>query len=136
MTLVEFLQARLTEDELIALAAVDSSPQWRASYDYRDVKDEHGHYVIQADARHPSVEQADCERSRDSPINGQLSTITRLTNKPSRGVGHPQLHFETLCDRVSACTGRISLGMSLICRPRSKRAISRRDRGRARCDTT
>lgn len=58
MTLVEFLQARLAEDELIALAAIDGSPQWRSSYDYRDVKDEHGHYVIQADARHPNVQQA------------------------------------------------------------------------------
>lgn len=58
MTLVEFLQARLAEDELTALAAVDGSPQWHNSHLYRDVKDEHGHYVIQADSRHPSVEQA------------------------------------------------------------------------------
>jgi len=57
MTLVEFLQARLAEDELIALAAVDGSPQWRSSYDYRDVKDEQGHYVIQADSRHPNLQQ-------------------------------------------------------------------------------
>lgn len=28
MTLVEFLQARLAEDELTTLAAVDGSPQW------------------------------------------------------------------------------------------------------------
>jgi hypothetical protein len=66
MTLVEFLQARLSEDELIALAAVDGSPQWRSSYDYRDVKDEQGHYVVQADARHPSVEQA-AHMARHSP---------------------------------------------------------------------
>jgi hypothetical protein len=58
MTLVEFLQTRLAEDELTALAAVDGSPQWQASYQYRDVKDEHGHYVVQADSRYPSLEQA------------------------------------------------------------------------------
>ena len=58
MTPVEFLQARLAEDELTALAAIDSSPRWRASYPYRDVKDDDGHYVVQADSRHPSVEQA------------------------------------------------------------------------------
>ena len=58
MTLVEFLQARLAEEELTALAAVDSSPRWRASYSYRDVKDDDGHYVVQADSRHPSIEQA------------------------------------------------------------------------------
>ncbi|PZS13677.1 MAG: hypothetical protein DLM57_16100 [Pseudonocardiales bacterium] len=58
MTLVEFLQARLAEDELIALAATDGSQQWRTHYDYRDVKDEDGHYVVQADTRRPSLEQA------------------------------------------------------------------------------
>ena len=58
MTLVEFLQARLAEDELTALAAVDGSPRWWGSYDYRDVKDEEGHYIVQADSRHPSVQQA------------------------------------------------------------------------------
>ena len=58
MTLVEFLQARLAEDELTALAAVDGSPRWRTNFDYRDVKDEHGHYVVEADSRHPSLEQA------------------------------------------------------------------------------
>lgn len=58
MTQVEFLMARLAEDELTALAAVDGSPRWRSNYQYRDVKDEDGHYVVQADSRHPSIEQA------------------------------------------------------------------------------
>lgn len=58
MTVVEFLQARLADDELTALAATDGSPRWRSRYDYRDVKDEQGHYVVQADTRHPSLEQA------------------------------------------------------------------------------
>jgi hypothetical protein len=66
VTLVEFLQARLAEDELTALAAVDGSPRWRASYDYRDVKDDEGHYVVQADSLHPSVEQA-AHIARHSP---------------------------------------------------------------------
>lgn len=58
MTMVEFLQARLAEDDLIALTATDGSPQWMTLYDYRDVKDDEGHYVVQADTRHPSLEQA------------------------------------------------------------------------------
>lgn len=58
MTLLEFLQARLIEDELTALAAVDGSPAWRSSLAFRDVKDELGHYVVEADRQHPSVEQA------------------------------------------------------------------------------
>jgi hypothetical protein len=58
VTLVEFLQARLAEDELTALAAVDGTPRWRPSYDYRDVKDDEGHYVVQADSRYPSIQQA------------------------------------------------------------------------------
>lgn len=58
MTLLEFLQARLTEDELTALAAIEGSPQWRSSLSFRDVKDEHGHFVVEADRHHPSVEQA------------------------------------------------------------------------------
>ncbi len=58
MTLLEFLQARLTEDELTALAAIDGSPSWRSSLEFRDVKDHDGHYVVAADRHHPSVEQA------------------------------------------------------------------------------
>jgi hypothetical protein len=58
LTLLEFLQARLTEDELTALAAVDGSPSWRSSLTFRDVKDEDGRYVVEADRQHPSVEQA------------------------------------------------------------------------------
>lgn len=57
MTLLEFLDARLTEDELTALAAIEGSPVWRSSLSFRDVKDEAGHYVIAADRHHPSVEQ-------------------------------------------------------------------------------
>lgn len=58
MTLLEFLQARLTEDELTALAAIDGSPAWRSSLDFRDVKDDNGRFVIEADRKHPSVGQA------------------------------------------------------------------------------
>jgi len=58
MTVVEFLEARVAEDELTAQAAVDGSPSWRVFYDYRDVKDADGHYVVQADGSYPSAEQA------------------------------------------------------------------------------
>ena len=57
LTLLEFLQARLTEDELTALAAVDGSPEWRNSLTFRDVKDENGRFIVEADREHPSVEQ-------------------------------------------------------------------------------
>lgn len=66
MTLLEFLQARLTEDELTALAAVDGSPTWRSSLDYRDVKDDLGHYVVEADPLRPSLGQA-AHIARHSP---------------------------------------------------------------------
>lgn len=58
VTLLEFLQARLTEDELTALAAIEGSPLWRSSLSFRDVKDDDGRYIIAADRRHPSAEQA------------------------------------------------------------------------------
>lgn len=58
MTIVEFLEARLTEDELAAHAATDASPEWQAYYDYRDVRDLDGHFVVQADSRHPTTAQA------------------------------------------------------------------------------
>jgi hypothetical protein len=76
MTLVEFLQARLAEDELTALAAIDGSPRWHASHLYRDVKDENGHYVVQADSRHPSVEQA-AHIARQSPARALAEVETK-----------------------------------------------------------
>jgi hypothetical protein len=58
MTLTEFLEARITEDELTTQAAVEFSPDWRAQLDFRDVKDDTGHYVVVADGLTPRVEQA------------------------------------------------------------------------------
>jgi len=58
MTIVEFLEARLAEDELTAQAAIDGAADWRAFYAYRDVKDVDGHYVIVADSKYPTVGQA------------------------------------------------------------------------------
>lgn len=58
MTIIEFLEARISEDELAAHAAIDTIPDWLAHYDYRDVKDADGHYVVQADSRYPSTAQA------------------------------------------------------------------------------
>jgi Family of unknown function (DUF6221) len=66
MTIVEFLEARLTEDELAANAATDASPEWQAYYDYRDVKDLDGHFVVQADSHHPTTAQA-AHIARHSP---------------------------------------------------------------------
>ena len=58
MTLVEFLEARLAEDEFIAGAAIEGAADWHALYTYQDVKDSDGRYVILADSRCPTVEQA------------------------------------------------------------------------------
>jgi Family of unknown function (DUF6221) len=66
MTLVEFLEARIAEDELVATAAIEDSAEWHAFYTYRDVKDADGHYVVLADAQCPTVEQA-AHIARHSP---------------------------------------------------------------------
>jgi hypothetical protein len=58
MTIVEFLEARLVEDELTANAAIDASPEWHTHYDYRDVKDADGSFVVQADSHRPTTGQA------------------------------------------------------------------------------
>jgi hypothetical protein len=66
MTIVEFLEARLAEDELTANAAIEGAADWHALYAYRDVKDDDGHYVVLADSRHPTVGQA-AHIARHSP---------------------------------------------------------------------
>lgn len=66
MTIVEFLEARLDEDELTAHTAIDGTADWHALYSYRDVKDGDGHYVVLADSRYPTVGQA-AHIARHSP---------------------------------------------------------------------
>lgn len=66
MTLVEFLEARLAEDELTADAAIDGAADWHVFYAYRDVKDGDGHYVVLADSQNPTVGQA-AHIARHSP---------------------------------------------------------------------
>ena len=66
MTIVEFLEARLTEDELTAQAAIDGTADWHALYTFRDVKDGDGHYVVLADSRYPTTGQA-AHIARHSP---------------------------------------------------------------------
>jgi Family of unknown function (DUF6221) len=58
MTLLEFLEARLAEDELMANAAIEGTADWHVLYSYRDVKDGDGHYVVLADSLYPTAEQA------------------------------------------------------------------------------
>jgi len=66
MTLVDFLDARIAEDELTANTAIEGPPDWHAIYSYRDVKDSDGHYVIFADSQYPTVGQA-AHIARQSP---------------------------------------------------------------------
>jgi len=66
MTIVEFLEARLSEDELTANAAIDGTADWYAFYTYRDVKDGDGHYVVLADSQYPTIGQA-AHMARHSP---------------------------------------------------------------------
>jgi hypothetical protein len=70
MTLVEFLEARLAEDELLATAATDGAADWHVLYSYRDVRDGGGHYVVLADSRYPTVGQA-AHIARHSPARIQ-----------------------------------------------------------------
>lgn len=66
MILVEFLEARIVEDEMTANAAIDSAADWHVFYAYRDIKDGDGHYVVLADGQHPTVGQA-AHIARHSP---------------------------------------------------------------------
>jgi len=70
MTLTEFLEARLAEDELTAYAAIDGTSEgaaeWHALYAYRDVKDGDGRYIVLADSRYPTAVQA-AHIARHSP---------------------------------------------------------------------
>jgi hypothetical protein len=66
MTIVEFLEARLAEDELTASAAIEGSPEWQVLYGYRDIRDGDGHYIVLADSRYPTVGQA-AHIARHSP---------------------------------------------------------------------
>lgn len=66
MTIVEFLEARLAEDELTANAAIDGAGDWHVLYAYRDVKDGDGRYVVLADRQYPTVGQA-AHIARHSP---------------------------------------------------------------------
>jgi hypothetical protein len=66
MTIVEFLEARLAEDELTADAAVEGDADWYVLYTYRDIRDADGQYVVLADSRFPTVGQA-AHIARHSP---------------------------------------------------------------------
>ena len=79
MTLVEFLEARLVEDELTANAANDGAADWHVFYAYRDIKDGDGHYVVLAHRQYPSVEQAvHIARHSPAPVRGCPSGDRRV----------------------------------------------------------
>jgi hypothetical protein len=58
MTLVEFLEPRLAEDELMASAAIEGAADWHVLYAHRDSKDGDGLHVVLAETQCPTVEQA------------------------------------------------------------------------------
>jgi hypothetical protein len=66
MTIVEFLEARLTEDELTASAAIEEAADWHVLHSYRDIKDGGGHHVVLADSKYPTIGQA-AHIARHSP---------------------------------------------------------------------
>lgn len=101
MTLVEFLEARLAEDELTAKAAVDGAADWHAPYTYRDVKDGEGHYVVLADSRYPqspkphtslgTARPGSCasarRAARSSPTSFiSMRSVTSRAEAPRRGL--------------------------------------------------
>jgi hypothetical protein len=90
VTLLEFLQVRLTEDELTALAAIEGAAQWRSSLAFRDVKDEDGRFVVEADRHHPSVEQAahiarQCPARVLAEVEGKRLVIADYLRSDARG---------------------------------------------------
>ena len=102
MTVVEFLEARLAEDELTANVAIDSSPEWHVLYTYRDVRDGDGHYVVFADTRYPTAGQAahiarhsparilrQCEATR--AIIAEYLRLDALDDLPGRTATHEAL---------------------------------------------
>jgi len=97
MTIVEFLEARLAEDELIASAAIEGNPQWQVLYGYRDIKDSDGHYVVLADSRYPTTGQA-AHIARHSPARAlrQCAAIRALIAE--------FLHHDALGDLASRGT--------------------------------
>jgi len=66
MTIVEFLEARVTEDELTANAAIEDVADWHVLHSYRDIKDGGGHHVVLADSKYPTIGQA-AHIARHSP---------------------------------------------------------------------
>jgi hypothetical protein len=102
MTLVEFLEARLAEDELTAKAAIDGTADWHALYTYRDVKDSDGHYVVLADNRYPTVGQA-AHIARHSPAR-----VLRQC-EAARAVIAEFLHLDALGDIAGRSATEASL---------------------------
>jgi hypothetical protein len=95
MTIVEFLEARLAEDELTASAAIDGAADWHVLYAYRDIKDGDGHYVVLADSQYPTFGQAahiarhsparilrQCEAAR--AVIGEFLRLDALGDMPGR----------------------------------------------------
>jgi len=79
MTLVEFLEARIAEDELMATAAIEGAADWHVLYAYRDIRDGDGSYVVQADGLYPTAGQA-AHIARHSParILRQCEAVRRV----------------------------------------------------------
>jgi hypothetical protein len=102
MTLVEFLEARLAEDELTATAALEGAADWHALYTYRDVKDGDGHYVVLADTRYPTVGQA-AHIARHSPAR-----VLRQC-EAARAVIAEFLHLDALGDIAGRSATEASL---------------------------
>ena len=95
MTLLEFLEARLAEDELLANAAIEGTAEWHVLYSYRNVKHGDGHYVVLADSTYPTVGQAahiachsparilrQCEATR--VLIAELLRLEALDDQPGR----------------------------------------------------
>lgn len=102
MTIVEFLEERLAEDELTANAAIDAASDWHAFYSYRDVKDGSGQYVVLADSRYPSVGQA-AHIARQSPAR-----VLRQC-EAARGIIAEYLRLDALGDLPGRSAAELSL---------------------------
>ena len=91
MTLTEFLEARLAEDELNANAAIEGPAEWHALYSYRDVKDSDGHYIPRSSKPHTSLDTTlpgSCASAR--PPGGSSPSSFALTRSETSPGATPQ----------------------------------------------
>jgi hypothetical protein len=105
MTLVEFLEPRLAEDELMASAAIEGAADWHVFYASRDSKDGDGLYVLLAQTQSATVVQA-------AHIAGHSPARIRRQCEAARVVSVVFLRLDTLGDLSGSAVAESALSSS------------------------